>query len=176
MTLLIPVWRWVQYIFRAHVIKFLLTKSCSGKKQIGLRQQSVTQLYHYSDSTKPPGNKLVRKQTWLLWNLRTVGVGSSSAAVRSKIFHSVFWGNNAENLETGYSLLLFMHWYNLHSQFVSSLFPNLVHTEGLKFTEDRHAGTFHFNGFTVLPTFYRLWNGSECRGWHCYHCTCPWLS
>jgi len=80
-TLLISIWRWVQYMFRAHLMKFLLTKTCVRKQQLGLRQQSVTQLCHYLDSTKPPGNKFVRKQTRPLRNLRTVDVGSSSAAV-----------------------------------------------------------------------------------------------
>jgi len=69
-------------MFRAHLMKFLLTKSCSGKQQLGLRQQSVTQLCHYLDNTKLPGTKFVRKQTRPLWNLRTVDVGSTSATVR----------------------------------------------------------------------------------------------
>jgi len=69
-------------MLRAHFMQFLLTKSCSGKQQLGLRQQSVTQLCHYLESTKPPGTKFIRKQTRPLWNLRTVDVGSTSAAVR----------------------------------------------------------------------------------------------
>lgn len=81
-TPLISIWRWVHCMFRAHLIKFLLTKPCSGKQQLRLRQQSVTQLCHYLDSTKPHGNKSVRKKTRTLWNLRTVDVGSSSADVR----------------------------------------------------------------------------------------------
>jgi hypothetical protein len=94
---------------------------------------------------KTPGSKFVRKQTIPLWNLRTVDVGSSSAAVRkAKKYSTVCLGNNAENLDTGYSLLLFMHWYSLHSYFVSSLFPNLVHTEGFQFTEDQTSRNISF--------------------------------
>ena len=142
-TLLISIWRWVHCMFRAHLIKFLLTKPCSGKQQLRLRQQSVTQLCHYLDSTKPHGNKSVRKKTRTLWNLRTVDVGSSSADVRKAQKYSTVCLVIMLKI-TRYSLLLFMHWYSLHFYFVSSLFPNLVHTESLKFTENQTSRNISF--------------------------------